>query len=686
MTEEIIDVNTENFEVEISKMRRSQDGDVRAVVEAQYKHNPEDMAYDQEIKLTGRSVSGFAKTVLEINEIGDEEELKTELKKAVLQKKKKAKKLANERQKRIQDDSSDRADDGPSNEYEEIICAIYKQDGSANIDALAEEYEDIYNIVAENQNSIIRNGQSLLLTEEAEEDAEELLGYDMFEGDVEEEAQKRLGEDPLDYYLQGFDRMHKGDHLLKIWELASALSATCSDLQIHSWAVGPSGSGKSALKRNLIKLLPDDHIQKITDFTPKAFIYEAEKEGADILNNQVIYFDEVDDMDEVVNLMRSITDQDEDVIEHKMVRDQEAHTLRLNVDSLTVWFTSVETVNDEQLKNRFILTNPDSSSDLDDKVFEHQQSHLHAGESPDKPPRETPVIKEMIDNIIENTADLTPIVPFRVDWKQKFNRRLYPYFVTLMSLMAKIHYKNRKIKDGNIYVTEADFHMASLIWDRLIDTTVAQTDDESLRLLQNLPDNRGEAVSTAELSMRLSGFSTNKIRDKIRALEETEELNLINKDRGDGNQYIYWAGEDKKRLVDNIPEIVISRDLVEDMLKKAGSDGDDEIIDNVLTSKIPIYEELEQQFEEYKERMEEKRKQDEVDVEVNEAEQIFIDQAKEYEWKMNVDDLGNMSDKIDDAWSIAESLEEKELLRINEDLIAKPTAKFDQARQQGVIE
>ncbi|WP_216644190.1 hypothetical protein, partial [Shigella sonnei] len=66
-----------------------------------------------------------------------------------------------------------------------------------------------------------------------------------------------------------------------------------------------------------------------------------------------------------------------------MVREQESHTLRLNVDSLTVWFTSVETVNDEQLKNRFVLTNPDSSSDLDETIFNHQQKHLHAGNRPD---------------------------------------------------------------------------------------------------------------------------------------------------------------------------------------------------------------------------------------------------------------------------------------------------------------
>lgn len=685
MTNEIIDAETEEFNIEISKMRNNpRDGSLRAVVEADYKDNDDIPPYDQEIKLSGSSVNRFAGTILEINDIEDDE-VKSNLKSEILKNKKKAEELAKKRQKRINDEVNNFGDVEPEDELEEILAELYREDSPVTIDELKEDYPRVNKLQDQNRELVIRNGQDLLLTEKGEEKAEEVLGFDEFDGDVADEAIRQLDNDPLDYYLTAFNRMHKGDHLLKIWELVSALSATCSDRQVHSWAVGSSGKGKSALKRNLMKIMPDHYVQKITDFTPKAFIYEAEKEGADILNNQVVYFDEVDDMDEVVNLMRSITDQEEDVIEHKMVRDQEAHTLRLKVDSLTVWFTSVETVNDEQLKNRFILTNPDSSSDLDKKVFNHQQKHLHTGNRLDKPPREAPVVKEMVNNIISNTSDLTPIVPFKVNWKQKFNRRLYPYFVTLMGLIAKIHYRNRVIKDGNIYVTEADFHMSSLIWDRLIDTTVAQTDDESLRLLESLPENRAEAMSTSDLSMQLTGFSTTKIRDKIKALEETEELNLINKDRGDGNQYIYWAGEDKKRLVDNLPDIIIDRDIVNDMLEKSGIDPEDQIIDSVLASEINIYNRLEERFEDYKDRMDAKREKDELDVEITQPEKIFIEQAKEYEWMGDIDTLEQMSNKMDNAYEIAEQLEEKDIISIDGDNVPHPMAKYDQARQQGLI-
>jgi len=477
VTEEYIDAETEHFKITIKKMNNDpQDGSLRAVIEANHKDKDDIPAYDQEVKYTGHSVNRFASDVIEINGEQDNDELKSELKSEILKHKQKAQELAEKRQERLQNQVSQFNETEPDNEVEEIIADIYRHDGPITLEDLSEEHNNIRQIVDQNQELIIRNGQQLLLTEKGQETAEDILGFDKFEGNVREEAERQLKDDPLDYYLTAFNKTHKGDHLLKIWELVSALSSTLSERKIHSWAVGASGSGKSHIKRQLVEhLLPEEMYRKMNSVSPKALLYETEKEGPDVLNNQLVFFDEVDDLEEVVTLLRSITDQDEDRIDHTMVRDQEAYTLSLNVDNITVWFTSVETINDEQLKNRFILTNPDGSSDLDEKVFNHQLNNLHIGSSPDSEPTEAPVVREMVKQIRNETDGLTPIIPFKVNWKQKFNRRLYPYFVTLMGTLAKIHYKNRVVKDGNIYVTEADFQLASLIWDRIIDTTVQTT-------------------------------------------------------------------------------------------------------------------------------------------------------------------------------------------------------------------
>lgn len=690
MTEEYIDAETEHFKITIKKMNNDpSDGSLRAVIEANHKNKEDIPAYDQEIKYTGHSVNRFASDVVEINGEQDNDDLKSELKTEILKHKQKTQELAEKRQERLQNQVSNFNETEPDDQLEEVLADIYRNDGPITLEDISEQHSNIRTLVDNNQELIIRNGQQLLLTEKGQQQAEEILGFDQFEGNVNQEAEKQLKDDPLDYYLTAFNKTHKGDHLLKIWELVSALSSTLSERKIHSWAVGASGSGKSHIKRQLVEhLLPEEMYRKMNSVSPKALLYETEKQGPDVLNNQLVFFDEVDDLEEVVTLLRSITDQDEDRIDHTMVRDQEAYTLSLNVDNITVWFTSVETINDEQLKNRFILTNPDGSSDLDEKVFNHQLENLHIGSSPDSEPTEAPVVREMVKQIRKDTEGLTPIIPFKVNWKQKFNRRLYPYFVTLMGTLAKIHYKNRVVKNGNIYVTQSDFELASLIWDRIIDTTVAQTDDESLRLLEKLPDNRGKAVTSAELQMRMNGFSTNKVRDKIEALQETEELNLVNSDMESG-QYIYWAGEDREKLVDNVPEIVINRDIAEDMLTKAGVDADEEIIDNITGIEIPVYEDLVQRFESYQERMQAKRDNDELDIEITGPEKLFIKQAEEFEWSTDLTHIEQMSEELDNVIQIATELEDKGVISIQEDdsgsLVPKPTPKYDQAKQEDVL-
>lgn len=439
----------------------------------------------------------------------------------------------------------------------------------------------------------------------------------------------------------------------------------------------------SHINRNTLKFIPEEYYAKKNSISPKSMLYKADKQGTDFLNNQIIFFDEVDDIDEdTVVLLRSMTDQDEDVIEHEMVRDQNFEKLVLETGSVTVWFTSVETINDEQLKNRFIITNPDGSADLDNQVFNHQLKRLHKGKELDFVPKEAPVVKEMVKDVMQETQDYKVIIPFRTVWKQKFNRRLYPYFVTSIRMITKLHYRNRETRDGYMFATKGDFKLAALVWERLVDTTVAQQDREALRLLEHLPESSENAMSSAELSMRVDGFSSGKVRRKAKQLQETEELNLINTSRENG-RYQYWAGEDKQKLVDNEPEIEISEEIVEDMLPDEYED-DEDVKDSVLNTEIEIYDMLLKKFEEAQERR--NLNDEEVDVELTDDENHLISQCKEYDWDATVDTLDRMSADLDDIWEPIESLEQKGLIRLDEEkegeLKPRPTSKMDKLKEQ----
>jgi hypothetical protein len=666
-----VETTTENWVIEFENPSLG-DNEPRTRISAGLKdEDTEPARYDAEKKVSSASINRFAKTVCRVLGKPESGDLKEELETAILGKKAEIREEA-------QALAQQKEFSGDEERLKEILTVLKEhgdEEGMLPAEELEREYPRARQVISNSEKgyAFVTKNQNIQLLDKGRELVQETIGMEAFDGDPMAEAVNQLEEDPLSYYLDSFSKVHIGDELLKIWELSSALSSVCSDRQIHSWAVGPSGKGKSSIKRRICDFyLPEIAYQQITGISPKALLYKCNEEGRDFLNEQVVFFDEVDDLEEVVTLLRSITDQDEDEISYTTVKDQQTETIEMRVDSITVWFTSVETFQDEQLKNRFILTNPDGSKDLDQKVFDWMQERLHKGGSLDRPPKESPVIQRMVMNIRENTPEYKPVVPFRIDWKQKFNRRLYPFFYTLMGLMAKIHYKNRETVDGYIIVTEADFKLASLIWNRLIDTTVAQVDEAGVRLLQELPETEASALTRRELQRRLQGFSTRKVRDKCESLEETEELQLINTKYVD-NDYKHWAGKDVGKLTDNRPEIEdLTRETVDSILGDAEIQTTDEVYESITQNPPQVYKRLTDLDEE-----------DSEDLELSEEEEHLIKVLKEYEWDMDLIGVEQMEGI--EAIRIGEELEERGIIRIDGENFAQPTSKLGTIEEENPI-
>lgn len=678
MGETVIEEETQNFEIKI------QDPEIeKGEVKARIKAKPighEGQCYGEIKKIKGRTVSEYAGIIQDMFNMTDEE--KKELKSGILSLKTDIRKEARKEQ---IDEDTEKMD--LEQQMHEILHILATEDGEAvKLSNLEKDYPDASLIADEKSDYMYKMEGKLEITDEGRQELRNYLGYEAFEGDPEAEAIKQLENDPLKYILDSFDKVHKGDTLLKIWELCSALSCTCSDLQIHSWAVGPSGKGKSHIKRRLCDCyLPHEMFKRKNSLSPKALLYKADNDGTDFLDEQLVFFDEVDDLEEVVTLMRSITDQDEDRVEHQTVIDQNPETMILETSQITVWFTSVETIQDEQLKNRFILTNPDGSEELDEEVYDWMHERLHRGQKLDFMPKESPIIERMIRNIREETEDWIPIVPFEVEWKQKFNRRLYPYFYTLMGLIAKIHYKNREVVDGKIIVTKADFKLASLIWSRLIDTTVAQQDQDSIKLLKQLPESKLNAKNTTQLSKDLDGFSPNKVREKAMALEESaEELTLIQSEMSEG-RWVYWAGPDIEKLVDNEPEIKkLDDETIKSFLEDAGLELDDGLVESVNEAKIPVYDELVEKHKESEKRRKRSGDSDEDEkISLTDQEKEALRQLEDYGWQIEITQLQHLLDNPADTIT---ELEEKDLLYVDGDNIPRKKAKLEEARDEGVIE
>lgn len=545
--------------------------------------------YDERVKFTQYGVNGFAKQVLELNDLDDRDSLKKNIKQALLGRKKHVRRLDN-----IAEETEQEVDEDLPLQVKKALEIAERGGSVVDLEKAGITKEDI-----EEFNDYLFTGgdTGLILTEKGQRIVDEMTGNIEFssEEEVQEKAEEVLETDPLTYYLESFNKVHISDHLLKIWELVSALSAVCAETQIHSWAVGKSGKGKSHIKRKLCEYyLPDNAYAKPDSVSPKAIYYKAEELGTDLYKNKVLFLDEAEsfDSEEMIPLLRSLTDNDEDVMTHETVNDQSFQELKLE-KPLTVWFTSTETINDEQLKNRFTLTNPDDSKEVDEEVNDFQQERLHRAKPLSVRPSESPVIRRMMEEIQDETEELKVVAPFRVEWKQSFNRRLYLRFYTLMELITKIHFKNRHIENGCIIATEADFKLASRIWSRLVATTVAQVDKDALRLVKALPETQDQQMTTSELAMELEGFSTKHVRDKAKQLMDTETLVLINGQMESG-QWYYWAGRDRKLLAEPDPGLNINEDIMKDIVNDTDVSWSDDLKDEITGSECPVLKTLEE--------------------------------------------------------------------------------------------
>lgn len=678
----LIEKETDNFEIEVEEPQENPDGTVEARIKTKPKGSDEE-GYDEKIKIKGRSCSEYSNNIQDVFSLSEDEQsdLKIELLKLKNDIRTKA-----EQQEVIDDNSQSQRD--LEQDFNEILHHIMSAGGELEKEALQQDY-NVMQVIDDMDPAfdlvVVMDG-TLAITDEGRARVKDYLGFESFDGDPEAEAQKQLENDPLRYYLDSFNKIHKGDHLLKIWEMISALSSTCAERQIHSWAVGPSGKGKSHLKRKLLNFLPQEAYTQKESFSPKALQYKTQKESTDFLDNQLVYFDEVgENVENAIELIRLLTDQDKDHIQHETVKDQEIFTFTLDAGNVTVWFTSVDTIQDEQLKNRFILTNPDASSAQDETVNQHQQNILNYGGDLDFIPKEAPVIQRMVRDIRTNTPQYKPVVPFKINWKQKFNRRLYPFFYTLMGMIAKIHYKNRVTQDDYIFVTKADFELAKLIWGRLIDTTVAQTDEQSIELLKQLPESEADALERRQLRNRLSGFTTRKVAETCDKLEETEELQLINTKYEDG-KYWHWAGADIEKLVDNQPEIrEFNEKVVSTMIQEAGLEPTQQVMDSIFNSEIKVTEYLRERVEERRIQKEEEE-DDGPDIEISDSEEDLLEEMSKFGWEADLQDLSQMlQDKEFDVIDVATELEDKEVIRLDGENNPSPTAKLDELKAAGKV-
>lgn len=366
--------------------------------------------------------------------------------------------------------------------------------------------------------------------------------------DVDEDVVNEILEEGyIERLLQDTDAAHVGDYALKTVSTCSALSKNLTDMPINLWSIGESGAGKTHCFKTVFKTLPEEYKVKFNSCSPKALYYFVEHpdHSADELDGKVVLFNEAEASQEAVEVLRSITDPDEEDANLASVMDQQYLEINIKGSPIT-WFTSVDPLEDTELQNRFLFSNPEGGSDHKDAIARHQRKNFRKGELQPIKNVDFSHLKAAYRKIVEDNRGKEVIIPFNWTWNKKDNPRLQQYFANLLYNITLVHYKNRPMVEENVVATLTDYYMAKFLWKQIEDKTIDRVKEKDIRLINHIPeeqpgdveDNLEEYVTRSDLQ-EVTGRSYTDIRH---ATERLMNKGLIKGHKAEGTWHFYDAG------------------------------------------------------------------------------------------------------------------------------------------------
>jgi hypothetical protein len=346
--------------------------------------------------------------------------------------------------------------------------------------------------------------------------------------------------DSLQFIVDTVQKIHKGDSEGIALAYLCGLTPFMNTDQLHLIAMGLSGKGKSdLLSKVLVGAFPTNTYRMITSTTPKALHYG--KKAGRLMDKGIIFIDEATASEEAIPILRAITSSGLVKPEHWTV-DEKRKFSDLKLDgSYSLWLSSVNPIADDQLKNRFMFLNVDESSALDELVFKHQDSTYRVGNEKKPLPLCFAVAKK-VTQIITESKVTTIKIPYEIQWNAKHNRRLYPFFLTLIKACTFCHQYQREMDtDGKWIATRYDFELINYMWSTILEFMQKRVNKEATELLSHIPNDRVNASTRVELAEK-SGLAVRQVKYLTDIL--TRE-GLVNWDTVDtkGKPNVYWKSQ-----------------------------------------------------------------------------------------------------------------------------------------------
>jgi len=268
--------------------------------------------------------------------------------------------------------------------------------------------------------------------------------------------------DPLNYLVQQAQRNHIGDtdiikHLIA--SIGSTNSATSAGIQPE--LNGEKGRGKTDAVKAVFHLIPEKW-KLVGSVTAKSLYYFSLQTGT------IIFSDDVEWCPDLIATVKRSMGNFQEPQTHFTLDTQRNPVPRTMPARLAWWLSSVESVADDQLKDRQYSLDIDECSDHMSEVSDYLREARSKKVVRFCVDLEIAVARNIIDDIKEHEA-------FRVvidcaefaDWKVKEDHRTQNKFWDLVEAFAILRYRQRVIdSEGWLHASVEDFNEAKTIFMR----------------------------------------------------------------------------------------------------------------------------------------------------------------------------------------------------------------------------
>lgn len=345
------------------------------------------------------------------------------------------------------------------------------------------------------------------------------------------------------FIVDTWNRHHVGDRIIgEACACAVASTYMTNSKGLHIKPSGDSGKGKSDGAKKFLHLLPD-HKKLVGSLSGKSMFY-----NPNLTKGTIIYTDDVQLNEDIVTTIKQSITNFQDITVHNTVKKQEYQQYTIP-PRISWWMTSVSGFDDDQMGNRFLGVDVDSSSAQDEKVFQHQAIMERFGITEDAVDDDVLVCRAVFSILEEE--DYKIVFPYTncLEWNNKDNRRNFGMFMDILKSVTFYRVKQRE-KFQDLYLANIDdFHRAKEIYKGLAESNATNLTETELKVMrwistQNDVDIKqitnivGKSETTAKYLMH-GRDGNGGLLAKVSGLH-SEKVTIRHNDEKSTTKNIYW--------------------------------------------------------------------------------------------------------------------------------------------------